>query len=348
MDDYSTSDTLAPPLETANDGKGAMLAGRYQIGRLIGSGAMSEVWEARHIQLARVVAIKLLGAGMRAVADRLITEAQALARVRHPAVVEVYDCGTVEDGTPYIVMERLYGETLARAVRRGPLAPIDAVRLFVVILDGLAAAHGAGVIHRDVKPDNIFLVRDGSGLKPKLLDFGIARITDDTARHTAAGSLIGTPAYMSPEQFRGERCAEPADLWSATATLYETLVGQPPFGDENLVAVMHRVLEAPVPYPRTIAGLNGRLWSILARGLRKQPSERFPSAEAMRDALRQWLADSGGQEGSALVSPPSPRSMPPPVETAGRAGLSGRGNSTDSPVLRTPLDKAIASKLKRD
>lgn len=326
-----------------------MLAGRYQLERLIGSGAMSEVWEARHVQLARVVAVKLLGAGMRAVADRLITEAQALARVRHPAVVEVHDCGTIDDGTPYIVMERLYGETLASAVQRSPLAPAEAARLFIVILDGLAAAHGAGVIHRDVKPDNIFLVNDGSGgRKPKLLDFGIARITDSTGRQTTAGSLIGTPAYMSPEQFRGERCAEPADLWSTTATLYETIVGKPPFGDESLVAVMQRVLEAPVPYPRTASGLNGRLWSILARGLRKQPTERFATAAAMRDALSQWLAGSAGQESGALVSPAPPQLAPRSAQPADILKLSDRGDSTQSPVLHASLDKEIASRWKRD
>jgi len=153
---------------------------------------------------------------------------------------------------------------------------------------------------------------------------------------------------MSPEQFRGERCAEPTDLWSATAALYETIVGQPPFGDGSLVVLMHRVLEAPVPYPRTVSGLNGRLWSILARGLRKQPIERFPSAEAMRDALRQWLAGSAGQEGGVLVSPPPSQLVTPSPEPAGLADLSDRGNSTNSPVLRTPLDKAIASKWTRD
>jgi serine/threonine-protein kinase len=314
--------------------------------RLLGAGAMGEVWEARHVLLDRVVAIKLLGSQLRLVADRLVIEAQALARVRHPAIVEVYDCGTLEDGTPYIAMERLRGETLANAIGRGPLPVATAVRLFIPLLDGLAAAHRAGVIHRDIKPENIFLADDASsGMTPKLIDFGIARIENGGPRATLDGSLIGTPAYMSPEQFRGERSGEPADFWSAAASLYEVITGKPPFGDDQIATIMHRVIEAPLPYPRKVAGFDGRLWSFLARGLRKLPDQRFPSAEAMRDELIAWLA-------KAPPAPTDARAAAPVAPAAAKAtqpyrpSAPGVASTPPTPEPQATLDHTIRQKLR--
>lgn len=290
MSDSDFQSTMVAPSGQAPSMNGAIIADRYQILNLLGVGGMGEVWEARHLLLDRVVALKLLGRQMAPVAERLATEARALARVRHPAVVEVYDCGTLNNGMPYLAMERLQGDTLASAVRRGPLPVAEAVRLFIPILDGLAAAHRVGIIHRDFKPENIFLVDNESARPtPKLIDFGIARIEDGAARTTMPGSLIGTPAYMSPEQFRGEFCTKAADLWSATASLYEVITGQLPFGGDRMQVVKQRVLDAPLPYPRKVAGLDGRLWSFLARGLRKIADQRFESAEVMRDELTAWL-----------------------------------------------------------
>ena len=321
MRDSQLQNTVAAPSGQAERLKDVILAGRYQMVKLLGVGGMGEVWEARHLLLDRVVALKLMSPQRASVAERLMIEARALARVRHPAVVEVYDCGTLENGTPYIAMERLLGETLASAVRRGPLPVAAAVRLFIPILDGLAAAHRVGVIHRDFKPENIFLIESGSaGRLPKLLDFGIARIEDGAPRATADGSIMGTPAYMSPEQFRGERCAEPSDLWSATASLYEVITGQPPFGDDQILTIRQRVLEAPLPYPRKVAGLDGRLWSFLARGMRKLADQRFESAAAMRDELVAWRDKAQSALPAARAEVPSTSgalSPPAPPELSG-------------------------------
>jgi serine/threonine protein kinase len=235
---------------------------------------------------------------MKTVAERLLREARALARIRHPGIVEVYDCGLLEDGAPYLVMEKLSGESLADALARGPLAAAAAARLFVTVLDALAAAHRAGVVHRDLKPDNIFLVAEADGSRGrtvKVVDFGIAVVAADrSARDTSAGGMVGTPAYMSPEQFRGERGDARADIWGATAALYEAVVGAPPFGDDSVVGVMARILEAPLPFPRAVR-LDSKLWAILARGLRKDPAQRFASAEELRDALGSWLATRSGE-----------------------------------------------------
>lgn len=331
MPDLPYLNTLAASPGHAGKASENILAGRYQMMGLLGKGGMGEVWEARHLLLDRVVALKLLNSQVNAVGERMITEARALARVRHPSVVEVYDCGTLDNGTHYIAMERLVGETLARAVRREPLAVAAAVQLFVPIFDGLAAAHRVGVIHRDLKPENIFLVDHSSaGKVPKILDFGIARIEEVDGRTTLAGTIIGTPAYMSPEQLRGERCAVASDLWSATVALYEVITGQPPFLSAPLHVVKQRVLEAPLPYPRKVAGLDGRLWSFLARGLRKLPDQRFASAEAMRDELIAWLAKA------------------PPVSLARAAAMSpydelARSRGPDPPAN---MDAVVREKLR--
>jgi len=295
-------------------GTGAVLDGRYRLEHPIGSGGMGHVWRARHLHLDRVVAIKLLIPEMKIVADRLMREAQALARVRHPGIVEVYDCGVLEDGAPYLVMECLIGEPLITTLERGPLDQPVAASLFVTVLDALSAAHQVGIVHRDIKPDNIFLVADSNGsgkVMPKLLDFGIARVeADNLRRNTHAGSMLGTPSYMSPEQFRGHPSDERTDIWGVCATLYETLVGVPPFGFDSMVAIMARVLELPVPFPRNVR-LDGKLWSILTKGLRKQPEQRFASAAEMRDALTKWLATRSG-----IPSAERRSETPPPVDSA--------------------------------
>ena len=341
------------PEEAPQRAHGMIIAERYRLERCIGSGGMGEVWEARHLLLDRVVAVKLLADEMRSVADRLLREARVLARVRHEAVVEVYDCGLL-DGVPYLVMERLVGETLAQAVARGPMPVDGAVALFVTLLDGLQAAHKSGVIHRDLKPDNIFLARDAAGvLRPKLIDFGIAALTSDEAgasgaRLTRAGLVMGTPSYMSPEQFRGQTVDARTDVWSATASLYEAIVGAPPFGDDSVIAVMQRVLEAPLPFPRRAAGVDGRLWAILTTGMRKAPGERHPSVGAMRSELVGWLAERG-------ASAPVPVNARPNTGGTGldvRTGESGAAGSSpahgEAPLEHPTLDDVIRTRLGED
>ncbi len=284
---------LDPPPGRASAGffAGLVLNGRYRLESLLGEGGMGTVWVGSQLALQRRVAVKSLRVGALTHRARLKREALALAAVHHPSIVEVYDYGETEGGVPYVVMELVRGESLAaRLDREGALPAEEAVRLSLSILDGLVAAHLAGVIHRDIKPDNVVLAEGRSGLRPVLLDFGIARLDSDAdARLTLDGSFIGTPAYMAPEQMRGGPTDERVDVWGVGALLYHLLAGEPPFGTREVIAVMRKVLEDPPSFPRRARGLDGRLWSILTAALRKLPDERTPSALALRDALATWL-----------------------------------------------------------
>ena len=274
---------------------GLVLDGRYRLDSLLGEGGMGTVWEGSQLALQRQVAVKTLHVAAPAFRVRLRREALALAAVHHPAIVEVYDYGETEAGLPFVVMELVRGESLAQRLDRlGAFPAEDAVSLILPILEGLGAAHRAGVIHRDIKPDNVVLAESPSGVLPKLLDFGIARLENDTdARLTMAGSFVGTPAYMAPEQMRNGPTDERVDVWGVGALLYHLIAGEAPFGVQDLLVVMRRVLEEPPSYPRKARELDGRLWGIMMNALRKVPEERTPTALALRDALAGWLEARG-------------------------------------------------------
>jgi serine/threonine-protein kinase len=270
---------------------GLVLDGRYRLESLLGQGGMGTVWVASQLTLQRQVAVKSLRVAAPSHRVRLQREAFALAAIHHPSIVEVYDYGETASGLPYVVMELVRGESLAERLDRvGALPAEEAVRLVLPILEGLAAAHRAGVVHRDIKPENVVLASGPLGVLPKLLDFGIARIDSDAgARVTVDGGLVGTPAYMAPEQMRDGPTDERVDVWGVGALLYHLLAGEAPFGASNVLLVMRRVLEEPPSYPRRARGLDGRLWGILTAALRKDRDERLPSADALRDALGGWL-----------------------------------------------------------
>jgi len=258
---------------------------RYRLVRLLGCGGMGEVWESQHATLDRPVALKLVrvAGDLRA---RLLHEARLLASLHHRAIVAVHDAGVTEDGTGYLAMDVLVGESLASRLARGPLAVRDAVALFVELLCGLEAAHAAGIIHRDLKPDNVLLVeREGANV-PILIDFGIAvPITVDGV----APYRAGTPAYMAPEQLSGMASNERTDVWASCVSLYETMTGRVPFAGHDLAMTTLSVLQSPLPFPTDIAGLDGKLWAILTRGLRKDPADRTPTVRELRAALTGWL-----------------------------------------------------------
>ena len=299
---------------------GLILDGRYRLDRPLGEGGMGTVWVGTQLALQREVAVKSLHIAALPQRPRLRREALALAAVHHPAIVEVYDYGETKGGLPYVVMELVRGESVAaRLARLGAFSAEEAVVLALPLLEGLAVAHQAGVVHRDIKPDNVVLTAGPSSLLAKLIDFGIARLDRGAdARLTADGCFVGTPAYMPPEQMRGAETDERADVWSMGTLLYQLLAGEAPFGTNDVVMVMRRVLDEPPPYPRQAVGLDGRLWGILMAALRKDPAERTPSATALREALAGWLDARGvalprGIHASILPpsSPPSsPKSSP--------------------------------------
>ena len=251
---------------------------------------MGAVWLAENVALDVPVAIKLIRRELSddGAAARLQQEARAAARLGHPSIVRVYDFGSTERGEPFIVMEYLGdGESLSAILhRKGRLPAANAVRMLLPVCSALSAAHAKGIIHRDLKPDNIMLVNDEAGVVPKLVDFGIAKLRDDGGG--ADDGVVGTPDYMSPEQGRGAVAIDArSDIWAVCVVLYETLTGIRPFEAAGLT--QH---EQPTPVTDFGAG-DDRLWAIVATGLEKEPSLRWPSMRELGVALAEWALDSG-------------------------------------------------------
>ena len=270
---------------------GTVIAGKYVLTRRIGTGGMGAVYEARHKVTGKLVAVKVMHAHLAESAQnaaRFVREAQAASSIGHPAIVDVLDAGTDQDGTLYIVLELLHGESLADVMERGGLYTSEIARYGVELLDALSAAHTGGFVHRDIKPENIFLVKDDAGVAHvKVLDFGISKRIEETDRSlTVTGAILGTPHYMSPEQARGHHVDARSDLWAVGALLYHALTGVPPFDGENYNVVMVGILTEPV---RSIAAhrpdLPAALVDVIARALVKDRRQRWQTAAAMRDAL---------------------------------------------------------------
>jgi tRNA A-37 threonylcarbamoyl transferase component Bud32 len=292
---------------------GTRLAGRYVVEELIATGGMATVWRARDEVLGRTVAVKVLRddlAGDPEFRERFRREAVAAARLSHPAIINIFDTGT--DGrVVFIVMEFFDGRTLAAVARDGsPLHPERAVELVIPVLEGLGFAHARGVVHRDVKPANILVADDG---RVKVTDFGIAKAVLAGRDLTTTGNVLGTAQYLSPEQVQGSAVDARSDIYSLGAVLYELLTGRPPFDAENAVATaMMRLTRNPVP-PRDIRpGIPRDVEAVALRALARRPEDRFPTAEAMRDAL-------GHRRTAAPVT--APRGIRPAESTA----ASGRG-----------------------
>jgi serine/threonine protein kinase len=264
-----------------------LLGERYRLVRMIGSGGMGTVWEAEDETLGRPVAVKVLSeslaAGERAV-RRFEREARAAARLSGPNIAAVYDFGRSE-GRPYIVMELVRGETLAdRLAREGPLAPQEAARIAAQVAEALEEAHGAGIVHRDVKPGNVMVTPAGD---VRVMDFGIAAASW-AERVTTSGLVLGTPSYLAPEQATSEKTTPASDVYALGAMLYEMVAGRPPFVAESPVAVaLAHVREKPVPLDQVAEGVPPNLAAASMAALAKDPAERPPSAAAFASILRE-------------------------------------------------------------
>jgi eukaryotic-like serine/threonine-protein kinase len=280
-----------------------VLGGRYRLRSLLAVGGMGAVWVADDAVLGRQVAVKLLGealAGDGLAAERLRREARAAARLLHPGVARVLDLGE-DGGRPYLVMELLRGESLAdRLARAGPLPPAEAVRVVAAAAEALQAAHQAGIVHRDVKPGNVFLTGDG---EVKLLDFGIASAANEAA--LTGGGLIGTAAYLAPERMLGHHATPAADVYALGVLLYELLAGRPPFAaDSGMALAMAHLHARAAPLRDAAPGVPPALAAACEQALAKDPAARPPSAAALARLLR-----------SAVPRTP-PAAAPPPDAAA--------------------------------
>ena len=329
---------------------GSVLDGRYRIDAVLGSGGMGRVYRGEHTGIGRAVAIKVLHAGLnrnREAAQRFQREAIASGRLDHPNIVGVSDFGVLDDGACYLVMEALEGESLGERLDRERRIPWrDALGIMRGVLNGLRHAHERGVVHRDIKPDNVFIARKDHDLVVKILDFGIAKLyagsADDPAS-TRAGLTVGTPAYLSPEQAVGGEITPASDIYSATILLYEMITGRAPFEDKDPLAMLGAHVSRPPPPIAEVAPeleLPPGLEEMIQRGLVKVAADRIVSAN---DYLI-WM--------EAIIAPPAIGSAP--VLSPELLGVPTTSSSSFTPMpgviatpapgtLRTPIATAAPS-----
>ena len=267
---------------------------RYRLGPVIGCGAMGDVYDAKDLRLRRPVAVKLLRAELATDVDlrgRFEREARAAARLAHPNVVAVFDTGE-DHRTPFIVMERLSGRTLADEIRDGPLSEARTRTVASQVLGALAAAHAANVLHRDIKPANVLLAENGD---VKVADFGIAKILDDARTDlTSAGLVLGSSSYVAPERVRGGAASASSDVYSVGVLLYEALSAGKPFSGDTPVSVMHAVInQEPRPLHELRPDVSPSLVAVVSQAMAKDPLARFQSADEMAAALGGRAVDEG-------------------------------------------------------
>ncbi len=271
---------------------GAELEQTYRLVGTLGRGGMGTLYLARHRRLRRDVAVKVIHAAFAThelALARFFREAEALARVRSPHVVQVLDALRVPDGRPALVVEHLEGEDLQARLERDGALPVDeALALAIELCRGLGAAHAAGIVHRDLKPSNVFLDRRAG--VTKLIDFGVAHLDGDAAL-TRTGTVVGTPAYMAPEQVRGSAGVDRrADVYGVGAVLYRCLTGRAPYEGNTPTAVLSKVLEGPPEPPRALAPeLPSDVESLVMRAMARDPEMRFSATEELAEACKELI-----------------------------------------------------------
>ncbi|WP_176580269.1 serine/threonine protein kinase [Microtetraspora malaysiensis] len=327
------------------EGQGRLVGRRYRLLSPVGRGGMGMVWHAHDVLLDRDVAVKELllpfgldQAGLQGAHQRMLREARSAARLSHPGIVTVHDV-VEEDGRPWIVMELVRAWSLEQAVRQsGPLPVVQAAEIGVRVLDALRHAHGAGILHRDVKPGNVLLTAD----RVVLTDFGIAAIEGDVSI-TQTGLLMGSPAYIPPERLQGRPITHAADLWSFGATLYAAVEGRPPYEGADAVAVLGSVLTREPARPRRA----GALLPVIQGLLRKNPADRIGAAQ-VADMLERVLRThgAGGSAPGHRNAMPTPQDSTPaqllPPLDAPSGPLPSRIIETPSGPIRVPADPLVS------
>jgi serine/threonine protein kinase len=284
---------VAAPIEVPDGLLPGVKAGPWIVERELGRGGMGAVYAVVHEEIGKRAALKvvharLLGPGFNA--DRMLLEAKVVNQVGHPNIVDIFETGKLPDGRPYIVMERLEGQPLSYRADEGKILPDQVIAILLQVCDALIASHAAGVIHRDLKLDNVFLVDNPDDLatpKVKLLDWGIAKVietsTHKTVRHTIEGQLVGTPQYLSPEQARGADVSPQSDVYSLGVMAYELFLEQLPFEAETSAEIMAMHLRATPPPPRDLwPDIPAQLEALILSMLAKQPDHRPSMLEVAR------------------------------------------------------------------
>jgi serine/threonine protein kinase len=325
---------------------GVVLGDRYRIDERIGAGGMGLVYRATHVLIGRKLAVKLLRrryAAQPDVAERFVQEARVASSVKHPNVVDIIDYGTTPLGSPYYVMEYLAGHSLAREIiEHGPLEPRRALSIAIQIARGLAAAHQAGIIHRDLKPDNVSVVPADVGApeQVKILDFGIARVAGRKTRLTAAGAVVGTPEYMSPEQARGDDLDVRSDIYALGIVLFELLTGRVPLSGDSMVGTLTKqVFELPPPIreidPRYAGypSIEAALARLLAKNRDERPASALDAASLLATAAANDLEPVDERREQAVLagwSQPIPAAPPEPDRPRRSTIMIGSGAITSA------------------
>jgi len=334
---------------------GRVIAGRYRLEARAGEGGMGVVYRARHVLIDRVVALKLIRPDLRGethLRQWMLREARAANRVDHAHIIDIHDIGETEEGELYLVMEYLVGTSLSSELARGPMPLARGVDILEQMCAALARAHDLGVVHRDLKSDNILLSSRG-GRKDfvKILDFGLAHLAMDP-RLAPKGAVFGTPEYMSPEQARGEEATAQSDLYALGVLFFEMLTGQLPFRSDDRETLLEMQRTAVAPKPRTIKpDVLPAAEAIVIKLLEKERRKRFQDAHHLHEELKAlqrslpstpWDATAGGE--NASPPPPPPPQSPGVIEWANRAGLFSRMVSRAYPAGNPPpeVQSAVA------
>jgi serine/threonine-protein kinase len=358
----------APASDAAFDSLiGATLAGRYEIVRRIGEGGMGAVYEARHAVIGKRVAVKVLLEKFLTKSDfvaRLLQEARLASSIGHENIVDVTDFGTTDDGRSFVVMEFLDGEALSQLIMREAPLPVErSLRIARQVASALGAAHAKGIYHRDVKPENVYLVRRGEADFVKVVDFGISKAVKqggneeggDAYRLTHTGLLLGTPLYMSPEQARGDEDLDHrVDIWALGVMMYECLTGEVPFRGNNYLGIISQVLThtaSPPSKVRPELGIPDAVEAVVMRAMAKDRTQRYAAmADLERDLERLLAGDqnvglplAGAGAGSAPAPVATPRRWPLGVAAAVALGIGVSLALSRPPVVPPVPGPAVAA-----